>query len=72
MIIEFEILKREVHTFELDETETSMFLRWQMQQEGLDEKDVFNYLQQRDMNRKVIHFPLEYENMVSVDDDEIE
>ncbi len=72
MRIEFEIVKREVHTFDLDDTETSKFLRWQLEQDGLEEKEIFNYLQQRDLNRQVIHFQSEYENMISVDDDDEE
>lgn len=72
MTIEFELIKREVHTFELDETETSLFLRWQMEQDGLNEKEILNYLQQRDLNRKVVHFPSEFENMITVDDDDEE
>jgi hypothetical protein len=72
MRIEFEIVKREVHTFDLDDTETSKFLRWQLEQDGLEEKEIFNYLQQRDLNRQVIHFQSEYENMISVDDDDDE
>jgi hypothetical protein len=72
MRIEFEIVKREVHTFDLDDTETSKFLRWQLEQDGLEEKEIFNYLQQRDLNRQVIHFQSEYENMISMDDDDEE
>ncbi len=70
MIIEFELTEKKVVTFNLDETETSMFLRWQLGQEGLDEKEVLNYLKDRDLNRRVIHFPIEVDNMISVDDDD--
>jgi hypothetical protein len=43
-----------------------------MEQDELYEKEVFNYLQQRDLNRKVVHFPSEFENMISVEDDDEE
>jgi hypothetical protein len=72
MIIEFELTEKKVITFNLDETETSRFLRWQLAQEGLDEKEVLSYLKERDMNRRVIHFPIEVDNMISVDEEDDE
>ena len=72
MIIEFELTEKKVITFNLDETETSRFLRWQLEQEGLDEKEVLSYLKERDMNRRVIHFPIEVDNMISVDEEDDE
>jgi len=72
MIIEFELTEKKVITFNLDETETSRFLRWQLEQEGLDEKEVLSYLKERDMNRRVIHFPIEIDNMISVDEEDDE
>jgi hypothetical protein len=72
MIIEFELTEKKVITFNLDETETSKFLRWQLPQEGLDEKEVLNYLKERDVNRRVVYFPIEVDNMISVDEDDEE
>jgi hypothetical protein len=72
MIIEFELTEKKVITFNLDDTETSRFLRWQLAQEGLDEKEVLNYLKERDVNRRVIHFPIEVDNMISVDEEDDE
>ena len=70
MIIEFETTKKALYSFSLDDKETSKFLQWQLEQDGPDEKDILKYLQGRDLPRKDIHFSLEIDNMISVDDDE--
>ncbi len=70
MIIEFETTQKVIRSFSLDPSETSKFLHWQMKAISPDEKDILKYLEQRDLPRKEIHFPLEVENMVSVEDDE--
>lgn len=69
MIIEFETTKKTLHSFSLDESETSKFLHWQMKAISADEKDILRYLQERDLPRKDIHFSLEIDNMISLEDD---
>lgn len=70
MIIEFETTSKVLRSFSLDESETSKFLHWQMKAISPNEKDIMRYLEERDLPRKEIHFPLEVENMISVEDDE--
>jgi hypothetical protein len=69
MLIEFETTQKVLYSFSLDESETSKFLHWQLNEISPSEKDILRYLESRDLPRQNTYFSLEIQNMISDEDD---
>lgn len=70
MTIEFETTKKTIYTFEVDVIEEAKFLEWQTKEIAPTHEDFLKYLKDRDLSRNEIHFKVEVENMIVLDDDE--